>query len=81
VAPKDPLYKFSDTVSQLFDAFRVTLHVELGNDNVSQLSEDVLEVSGLDGGLNTMVSQTSSSRVSEWALTYACISFQIIIRW
>ena len=73
MVPKDPLNEGDGTVAELFYAFGVALHVELGNDDVFEFGEDVFEVAGLrvDGG--TMVAQTSSSRVSLWAFTYACI--------
>jgi len=71
--PRDPLSLQYGTVSKLFDAFGVALHVELGNYDVFELGEDVLEIAGLHRRGDTMVAQTSSSRVSLWALTYACI--------
>lgn len=76
--PTNPLNSQTLTIAKFLNPLRIAFHIEFGDDHVSQFGQNVLEVSRLSEMGLTMVSQTSSSRVSECALTYACILFQIL---
>lgn len=67
--PKGPLNKNVSTVAEFLHSFWIALRVEFGNHHIFELHQDVFEVSKLNGGSVTMVSQMLYSRVSEWALT------------
>lgn len=76
--PRDPLNHKWSTIPQHLHTFGIAFHVELGDDHISQLGEDILQIARLYEQLCTIVAQTYYSRVSEWALTSACILIQIL---
>jgi hypothetical protein len=78
VAPKDPLNGKWSTIPEHLHTFGIAFHVELGDDYIPQLSEDILQIARLYEQFCTIVAQTYYSRVSEWALTSACIVIQIL---
>ena len=63
------------TISEFADTLRITFHVELRHNDISQLHSNILEVSPLHKDGYTMVAQIDSSRLSELAFTYACMLF------
>ena len=72
--PIDPLNNKINTISQFFNSLRITFHVEFRHDNISQLNSNVLHIPPLFPNIITIVAQIDSSRLSELALTYACIN-------
>ena len=71
--PINPLNKGKITVTQLSDSLRITFHVEFGHNDISELDSNIFHVSPLNEDEFTMVEHMDSSRLSELALTYACI--------
>ena len=73
--PRDPLNNKINTISQFLNSFRITFHVEFRHDDISQLDPNVFHIPPLFPNIITIVAQIDSSRLSELALTYACIDY------